>query len=268
MITIHAPLGRRRTIPGADALRAGNERRWLHDVTRMAAILVLSTAASSASVLAQNTHSRLVLRIHSIRCIDESNGKYIERIGGDEIVLSGVAIDASGRAKRVVTLKAGKFEHDGATKRYSPPRDFHTFDLTSGPDFPRTLGMMFVVVERDEGGGFQTVVNALVNKVNSVASEAPKNGGRGGGTELLTKALLAAATGNVSGALADVLGQEVVGLIKGKLRDDIFPPQLGEMRVRSATARISRTGTSTNIRAVRAKAHGGAYEIRYSWRVE
>src|SRR5262245_6963759 len=77
----------------------------------------------------QQRHSRLILQIHSVKCIDETNGKYIEKIGGDEIVLSAVSVDTKGRAKRVPTLRLGKFERDGITKTFSPARSFATFDL-------------------------------------------------------------------------------------------------------------------------------------------
>jgi hypothetical protein len=189
-------------------------------------------------------------------------------VGGDEIVLSAVMIDAAGRATRAATLKAGKFNKDGDTKRYAPPRTYHTFDLSGGPAYPRTFRAMFVVVERDEGGGFQTAVNALVNKVNSSGAATPNASGGSGNLDLLTKAMAAAATGNVSAGMLQVLGEETAKAITKKLKDDIFPPQLVELKVRSGTARISRTGNTTAVKTVRTKAHGGRYEITYSWRIE
>ncbi len=264
MIIMQSPLvSARRTTHRASALPV--QHAWPNKA-HLLALLTLAGTIASRPVEAQ-THSRLVLQIHSIKCVDESNGKYMERIGGDEIVLSGVIIDATGRARRATTLRAGKFDKDGETRTYSPPRAFHTFDLTSGPDYPRTFRTMFVVVERDEGGGFQAVVNALVDKANAVA-QAPTNG-NGAGAELINTALTAAASSeDPRAALAKVLTEEAAKQITKKLKDDIFPPLLAELRVRSATAWISRTGSTTAVKTVRTKAHGGRYEIKYSWRVE
>jgi hypothetical protein len=231
---------------------------------------VIALAAASAPQLDAQANSRLVLQIHSVKCIDESNGKYVERVGGDEIVVSGVMVDAAGHAARAATLRAGYFKHDGSTKQYAPAKEFHTFKLTDGPEYPRTFRAMFVVVERDEGGGFQQVVNAMVAKLNSEQASAPNGGSGGEAVDQIMTGLtaLAIGTGNVPAAVAEVVGAEAAKRIGKKMKDDIFPPALAEIRLKTPTSLFGGNSRTTAIKTVRTKAHGGRYEIKYSWRVE
>ena len=42
------------------------------------------------------TSQQVSLRVHSVKCIDENNGAWVERIGNDEIWLCGYSISATG----------------------------------------------------------------------------------------------------------------------------------------------------------------------------
>lgn len=229
---------------------------WLATALALAAL-----AGVAGETLAQESHKRLTLQIHSIKCLDESGGKYWERIGGDEIVLSGVAVDHRGNARRISTLRAGYFKRDNSVKRFSPPRAFASFALTGADSFPRHLAAYLVLVERDENGGFGPFIDKLVQKVN--AGEKPVGGPRGTAapisTRELERILSAAAVGNPT-VLKDV-GETVWK----KLGDDIFPPVLAERTIKSPTALFSRRSKTTAPQRGVVKAHGGKYEIVYSW---
>jgi hypothetical protein len=226
--------------------------------------LALSLLVAGLATGQQRPHSRLVLQIHSVKCLDETNGKYMERIGGDEIVLSGIAVDAGGHARRVPTMKVGYFRKDKEVKQFSPARELASFDLSNGPDFPRTFKTYLVLVERDEGGGFGPMVDRLVARVNDGKSVGPVGDGQTGvfSERDIRRVLTAAAKGDHV-ALAKAIG----GTIKIKLGDDIFPPQLVERKLGSATALFSGGRPTTGPEKVSERAHGGRYEITYSWRL-
>jgi len=244
------------------AMQPSTSRRAATRVFALGSLLVGSLDLAQP-LEAQDKHSRVTLEIHSIQCIDESGGKYWERIGGDEIVLSGVAVNHLDRARRVTTLRAGYFKKDGAIKRFSPPHGLTSFELDGQGSFPREFQTYLVLVERDEKGGFGPFIDRLVAKVN--AGEAIGNGSKGSVGALSTKDISRILTAGSRGNVAAL--KELGGTVWRKLGDDIFPPALAERSIKSPTALFSRRSkTSAPQRAV-VKAHGGKYEITYSWRL-
>ena len=65
--------------------------------------VVDEAAGSLPPVPTSNVHmanrllsQQISLHVHSVKCIDENNGAWVERIGNDEIWLGGYSISATG----------------------------------------------------------------------------------------------------------------------------------------------------------------------------
>jgi hypothetical protein len=221
---------------------------------------------------------RLALQIHEVKCIDETNGPATELVGGDEITLSGITVDAAGRAARVSTFRVGQFEKDGRVKRFSPAKEFASFDLRNGPAFPRVYRTMLILVERDHGGGFQKRIDAMVTKANGKAARAAAKPANTTGAVAGTAG--AVAGGAVGGIVTESPQGAKVGAEVGKFlfeeaeklatqwgKDDIAPPQLENVKLPSASHQWhGKDATPVKSRTV--KFHGGTYRITYSWRLE
>ena len=94
---------------------------------------------------------QISLRVHSVKCIDETNGAWAERIGNDEIWLGGYTISTKGDTQVIAPWEVYAHFDDGDLQVFEPPRVFHTFALAP-VGFPQELGLGLVLVEKDNGG--------------------------------------------------------------------------------------------------------------------
>jgi hypothetical protein len=225
-----------------------------------ASCLGLSAADASSEPKPPKPARRLVLQIHEVKCLDETGGRWREKIGGDEVTLSGLTIDAAGRAVRQQTFRIGKFEKDRSVKRYSPAHSFATFDLRQGPDFPRQYQTMLVLAERDEGGGLVDYVNAIVEGINTGSKPATSDKG-GVAHSLLTDPPLS----------MDAVAAKAVKLAVAKVgqwaKDDIFRPRATKVSMTTAQYRFAKGAVTSRPDTASFKGYGGLYRIVYSWRL-
>ena len=70
---------------------------------------------------------QISLRVHSVKCIDETNGAWAERFGNDEIWLGGYTISSTGDTQPIAPSEVYAGFDDGDVKVFEPPRVFHTF---------------------------------------------------------------------------------------------------------------------------------------------
>ena len=96
--------------------------------------------------------TKLELRIHKVRCDDETNGFLGSEAGSDEIDLGGTTVDESGDTHKVSPFRVASFGDDGDQKVFSPPRRFTFFNLTEGTAFPKGYVATLVLAEIDSGG--------------------------------------------------------------------------------------------------------------------
>ena len=200
---------------------------------------------------------RLVLQIHEVKCVDETNSGTAEIFGGDEIDLAGISIDASGRVTRLPTLDLGGFSGDGKTKHFSPARTVATFEIRKGMSFPQFYQVAFILAERDAGGGLGEVVDDLVEEARK--KPIPVAAAAAGVLVPVAKAVLI--------EVGTVIIKKLPGLISKALDDDIFPTQVESLSLDSATFRFPGGAATGPTERRNFKAHDGEYRITYSWRV-
>lgn len=208
------------------------------------------------------THTRLALRLHQVKCVDETNGFLGSEAGDDEIKLGGVAIDPSGNVDEVEPFMVRDDFDDGEVKTYSPPKVFHTFDIGGGNVWPKSFFGTFVLAEADMGG-INDFVDKLVDKIEDKVSEilAEAVGGAIGGV----------VGGIIGGPLGVIVGMAVgaiVGMVfdwlKSAWSDDVFEPRTVQVQLPSADATFNGSTHGGNLN-VGFKGHGGEYRITYDW---
>lgn len=220
---------------------------------------VVPKAATLPTAAAQRL-TKLELRIHKVRCDDETNGFLGSEAGSDEIDLGGTTVDESGDTGKVSPFRVASFGEDGDQKVFSPPRRFTFFNLTEGTDFPKGYVVTLVLAEIDSGG-FNDFLKKLMEKVRERVITA-----------------LTAAIGGAIGASGGPIGVIIgiaVGWVVGKVfdlianiwNDDVFPPVSVRTSIPSLTARWTGGRTDSPERTVTVKGHGGQYSVTYDWRL-
>lgn len=197
-------------------------------------------------------NTQLSLRIHSIKCLDETGGKWVEKLGNDEIYLAGFGIDANGQTTKVPAFEVYADFDDGNVKKYNPPKRFVTLNLGGSTSFPKTCSVGFLLFEKDEGG-----MGNAVEKIYAKLQEELKK--RLGGSSVVPIPW-------------DVILKEVIALIAGYamkqiaqgIKDDLFPPQDVSVSIPSNDytwngSKVSAPGT------VEFRGHSGVYSLTYDW---
>jgi hypothetical protein len=219
---------------------------------------VVPNAATPPTAAAQRL-TKLELRIHKVRCDDETNGFLGSEAGSDEIDLGGTSVDESGDTHKVSPFRVASFD-DGDQKVFSPPRRFTFFNLTEGTEFPKAYVGALVLAEIDSGG-FNDFLKKLMEKVRERVITA------------LTTAI-GGAIGASGGPIGVVIGL-AVGWVVGKVfdlianiwNDDVFTPIRVSISIPSLTARWPGGRTDGPERTVTVKGHGGQYSVTYDWRL-
>jgi hypothetical protein len=204
--------------------------------------------------------SKLELRIHQVKCNDETGRKLgpFGTPGSDEIKLGGMTIDENGSTDQVSAFKVGDFD-SGDDKTYSPPRRFTWFNLKEGTAFPKGYQVTLVLAEADMGG-LPDFLSSLLDKVKAkVQEELKKAGIKALQSGELVTAILAFAASWVLDRVWSLIGR-----IWG---DDVFPPQTVHIRIPSLTARWPGGKTDGPQRTVVFSGHNGKYTITYDWRL-
>ncbi len=226
---------------------------------KAAGAVVVSGAGAAPSAVAAKT-TKLELRIHKVRCDDETNGFLGSESGSDEIDLGGTTVDESGDTKKVTPFRVASFGEDGDQKVFTPARRFTFFNLAEGTDFPKGYVVTLVLAEIDSGG-FNDFIGKLLEKVKERVI-----------------AYLTAAFGAMVGASGGPVGVVIglaVGFVVGKVfelisniwKDDVFTPVSVRTSIPSLTARWTGGRTDSPERTVTFKGHGGQYTVTYDWRM-
>lgn len=207
---------------------------------------------------------RLGLRIHKVRCVDETNPEWP---GDDEIALAASTIDETGDVKQVAQFNVRDDFDDGEQKVYSPPRELVWFDLSEGTVWPKSYFVSLVLAEKDMGGlvGFVSELTSALRKevvkaIKDYADDlAPILGPVG--------PIIAPIVGPISQYIGTAVGwvlDQVGEILKAWLGDDIFVPQTFSASISSASATFggkldSNEGTATF------RGHGGTYTVTFDW---
>lgn len=234
-----------RSIPFPDRLK------FPADDLRKVPATVAPESAQAAAVAPLN---KLELRIHRVKCVDETGD-----LGADEINAAGVSVDESGDSKKVSAFRVRSF-HTGDAQTYAPPRRFTFFSLTeSSVQFPRSYFVTLALAEVD-WGGFDDFLNELLAKVKTqvVAAIAAAIGGA-----------IGSPGGPIGIAIGIAVGWAVTKIfeyLKSTWRDDLFQPVTVRTLIPSLTSRWSGKSDSPEY-TVEYAGHGGRYQLVYDWRM-
>lgn len=205
---------------------------------------------------------QISLRVHSVKCVDETNGAWAERIGNDEIWLGGYTIAANGDTNPIAAWEVYANFDDGDVKVFEPPRVFHTFTL-SPVGFPQEVGLGLVLVEKDNGGmtgAIQAIAKLVSEQLKATLPRAPRPvpGAAAGVALAVLKWALP--------IIAPIVEREVKRRIMAAYDDDVFQPQHVTLSITGLNMRFS--GSTTSARnTLRFRDHDGIYELNYDWQI-
>ena len=209
---------------------------------------------------------QLSLRIHSVKCIDETNGAWAERFGNDEIWLGGYTIAANGSTQVIAPWSVYAGFDDGDIKVFDPPRVMHSFALGApGAPGAQEFGIGLVLVEKDNGG-MGAAITAIAKLVQeqlqaqlAAAKAARTLPSTAAGLAVEVLKWLLAATG-------PAILREVKRRIMAAYDDDVFQPQHLTQLVRGLNFSFSGSNTSAR-KTLRFQDHDGIYELVCDWQV-
>jgi len=208
----------------------------------------------SPGLVPQATTDNLWLRIHSVKCVEETSDP-----GADEMFLGGTEIDESGDTRKISAFHVRDF-HDGDEKMYDPPKKFTGFNLREGKEFPKSYFVTIVLAEKD-WGGLADYLDDLLKWVKKTA------------VPLLTAAIGAEVL-SAFGPLGSLIGA-TIGAIIGAIfdalsdiwHDDIFIPCTVSISVPGLNKRFAGGKTHSDGGLIRWRQHGGEYTLSYDWQM-
>jgi hypothetical protein len=207
-----------------------------------------------------NANEWLELRLHHVKCIDETDGFLGSEAGSDEINVGVVLMDAIQRTTKTPIYDLGSYASDGAERAYSPPLVLGGWDLRAGFYWPRTVTAVVYLCEVDNGGfpaWLQKVFEFAKSKVASAVTSAI--GAAIGG-------LLGAGIGAVVGALVGWVVGELISALKTWWEDDVFPPATLTVNHVAENATFGGQTTSHQF-PLHFQGHGGEYRLTADLRI-
>lgn len=217
----------------------------------------VETGGSRASAQALK---KLELRVHNVKCIDETGGWLAERAGDDEIKLGGTTVDATGNTKNVAAFMVRNDFDDGEQKVYSPAKQFTEFNLTEGNTFPKSYFVTLVLAEVDMGG-----ISEFLNKLLGIVKEKVKNALIAAGVSL--GGVIGGPLGAAIGAMVGYVVDRVFESFKAIWDDDVFKPVTVSVNIPSATTLFPGGRMDSPEAMVNFSGHDGKYQLIYDWRV-
>lgn len=211
--------------------------------------------------------TKLNLRIHSVKCVDETGGYWAEKFGDDEIYLGGFTVNTSNQTTKLNPVSIyGGFD-DNEIQKYNPPKVFASFNL--GPAFakPKNYAVGFLLIEKDSGdmnGAVQRIYDILKQEIKKRLEAEQQRieelSAPGAGT--------AVAAAIPIGLIWSVVQPYVYSYVKDKIvgwfGDEIFPLQDVQTTILSSNHTWHGKKTSP-IAMVEFRGHGGQYQLFYDW---
>jgi hypothetical protein len=235
--------------------------------TIMAGFLGLATVFSTPGVKA--APRKVVLQVHSVKCHDETTGKWREKLGVDTIALGGIAIDPKATVTPIKTWHVGEFKKDGVVRKSSPPHELVTMSFDDKRPFPQKFQAVLVLAELDPGKGFEKQLGKIAAAGNKAAIDKLKS------TFGLTRdaVLKQAQSGKVQpleAHLADI-GEEILKVKAEEWwADDLFPPVQKQFTVPRQDFRFKngKLESPQQTQIFTGQRIMGKYSVTYSWRLE
>jgi len=237
--------------------------------TRTIVAGALGLVTTFGTPVAKAAPRQVVLQIHSVKCLDETTGKYREKLGVDTIALGGISIDPRATVKQFQTWDVGVFNKDGIVKKSSPPHQLLTMSFDGKQPFPQKFQAVLVLAELDPGKGFEKQLGKIAAAGNKAAIDKLKS------TFGLTRdaVIKQAQSGKVQplqAHLADI-GEEILKVKAAEWwADDLFPPVHRQFTVPSAEFRFrnGKLDGPLQTQIFTGKRIMGKYAVTYSWRLD
>jgi len=195
-------------------------------------------------------HSTLALRFRRMLCVDETNGLFGSEWGSDEMLIGSTAIDTNGVISKVARINLYKNWDDGDDRPYPTPKVIARVGL-QGKNYPLTAVVTMIMAEDDSGGGLETIVNRIYDRL---AQEARRwlldNLGKGFPDVLL-------------GWVLAYLVDRIISKLKSYWDDDLFRPVTIQITLPSQNATFNGKN-STPSRKLRFSGPG-EYFPSYEW---
>lgn len=223
------------------------------------------TGSSGGQVV---TNRGLNFRVHEAKCIDETDPEWA---GSDEISWGGAAVDDTGDTTKLPEFFVGSGFDDGDSKRYSPPKIVHSFDMSSG-QYPKTYMVTLALAEKDSGGMsafieelYQAIKAHVVIILGALGAAAGAAIGAAiGGTVGTT---VGGPLGTIIGIVAGAILGALVAWLVTVLKDDIFPPEASSAFFGSASDTFAGGGLISPQMYLHYRDHGGHYRLTYDWQI-
>jgi hypothetical protein len=208
-------------------------------------------------------NQQMLVQLARVKCLDETGGATAERVGNDEIWLSGVGFDAAGKSYKVDPFEIYAHFDDGEVKTFSPPRTIATLPVPDGGTFPRVRGFTFLLCERADGKGHRDQTNKLQAEMPTIVARAKADaaGGAGGG-----------AAGTIAGEILKYVitytGGWLAGQVMSGVKDNVFPPQAATV---AGASNDHRWGDGTKLSpetTLTFTGYQGKYYVTFYWEVQ
>lgn len=207
----------------------------------------------------------LNLRIHSVKCVDETGGSFAERFGNDEIYLGGFSIDPKAKTTKINSFSVYAGFDDGDEKKYSPPKVYATYELGTNFTKPVKCYAGFLLIEKDSGG-MATATQKLYDKLNAeIKKKKEQLEDRLDTTVPVIIGGIPA--GLIWSAIKPILYNYVTNTIAGWFGDEIFPLQDVSATIMNANHTWNGKRTSP-VSMVEFRGHDGVYQLFYDWELK
>lgn len=197
--------------------------------------------------------TNLKLNVHSVKCIDETGGKWREKIGNDEIYMAAFTMTDNLELVRKNAFSVyGDFD-DGDQFNFNPPKVLLNMNIASAEN-GSTYGAGIILAEKDNNRSWDSLWDFLYHYSSSNPKAKDLPVALRVGTQLLHKGTLALKK------FDEFIGSE----FSRAYEDDFFPP----MQVYTTLSGKDHTwnGQLTSpVFSAECTAHDGKYRVYYSW---
>ena len=235
---------------------------------RAAAEKAAAEKAAAEKTAAEKAIKSVELKLHRVKCVDETGSNWFTERGSDEINMGGVTLDNKEIISQIKEFKVGNFD-DGTNKLYNPPKILRTF-TGQGSTYPKIFTGYISLAEKDSGG-FSSFISDLYKAIKDeldviivalgVAAGAIIGGNLGG-----TLGSLAGPIGTVIGIAAGAVLGAVISWLVNAFKDDIFTPQMSMLSVDLSNPG-SGTVKNSPISTLTYREHDATYKVDVSWTV-
>jgi hypothetical protein len=231
-------------------------------------LAVLGLATSFGAPAVKAAPKRVVLQIHSVKCMDETTGKWREKVGVDTIALGGISVDSKATVTQFKTWHVGEFKKDGVVRRSSPPHRLVAMELGDRP-FPQKFQAVLVLAELDPGKGFEKQLAKIAATGDKAAIDKLKST-FGLTRDAVIKQAQSGKVEPIEAHLADI-GQEILKVKAEEWwADDLFPPVRKQFTVPRQDFKFKNGSLESphETQIFTGKRIKGKYAVTYSWRLE